>query len=211
MGEDFVYDNFMSFQVKKIEVEMDHTDRPFLHEYYNIHFFFERPLSPIRSFEARVINSLIDGFNENVKKMPKYIVIILDKDIIKTNLKRVVGFGIRFMLETSIEYIMKEVNRLISRWKDDLKHKRVGALSSSTEPRVIWTTVIKRPFNTHPSMHSTYKMVGKTNNVIKDTVRKFDKYSNIIYIKTVNEYLHFDNMGKLTASGRSAFWNEVNK
>ena len=140
---------------------MDHRDRPFLHEYYNVDFFFERPLSQIRSFEARVINSLIDAFNKNKKKMPKYIIMILDKDIIEANLKRVVGFGIRFMLQTSIEYIMKEVNRLMSRWKDDLKQKRAGALSSSAEPRVILTMVIKRPFNTHPSMHSIYKMVGK--------------------------------------------------
>ena len=42
-------------------------------------------------------------------------------------------------------------------------------------------------------------------------MRKFDKHSHIIYIEMVNEYLHFDNMGKLTASGRSTFWNEVNK
>ena len=130
IGEDFIYDNFTTFQAKKIEVEMDHTDRPFLHEYYNVDFFFERPLSPIRSFEARVINSLIDAFNENKKRMPKYIVMILDKDIIEANLKRVVSFGIRFMLQTSIEYIMKEVNRLISQQKDDLKQKRAGALSS---------------------------------------------------------------------------------
>ena len=104
---------------------------------------------------------------------------------------------------------MKETNNLISRRKDDMKQRRGGSISSSAEPRIMWTTVVKRPFNTHYSMHEIYKMVGKTNTVIEGVVRKYNKYNHLIYIETVNEYLHFDTMGKLSAAGRTAFWKEI--
>ena len=80
VGDEFLYDTFTTFQVKKVEAEMDNVDRPFLHKYYNVKFFFECPLSEIRSFEARVINSLIDGLNTSLKRLAKYIIFVLDKD-----------------------------------------------------------------------------------------------------------------------------------
>ena len=207
VGDEFLYDTFTTFQAKKVEAEMDNVDRPFLHEYYNVKFLFKRPLSEIRSFEARVINSLIDGLNTSLKRLPKYIIFVLDKDIIESNLRRIQGYGIRSMMQASIEYLMKEANKLISRRKDDMKQRRGGSISSSAEPRIMWTTIIKRPFNTQYSMHEIYKIVSKANTVIEEAVRKFNKYNHLIYIETVN--LHFDTMGKLSAAGRTAFWKEI--
>ena len=172
--DDFIYNTFTRFQAAKLEVKMDETTPPFLHEYYNVQFYYQLLLSNIKSFEARIVNSLIDAHNEKTNKfrLPKYILIIPDKDIIESALSRITGFSIKSIMRESTEYITKEFTKIIVRRKDDLKSKRGGVIASSAEPRLIWVTIIKRPFNTHPSKHQVYKMVGKANDVMEEMVRK---------------------------------------
>ena len=58
-------------------------------------------------------------------------------------------------------------------------------------------------------MKPLFKLVKKANEVLEDLVRKYDKYSHIIYMESLTEFKFFDTCGKLTSSGKSSFWREI--
>ena len=104
---------------------------------------------------------------------------------------------------------MSDFNKTLATRKEDLRGKRGGAMSTAAEPRIIWASIIRWPFNMHDDVKPIYKLVRKANEVLEDMVRKYDKYAHIIYIESLTELRHFDTTRKLTASGKSSFWREI--
>ena len=209
IGDGFLYDIFTSYQAAKTEASIDKFKPPYMYDYYNIHYGFHPPLSQIKSTEARISNSLIELLNSKEFKLPKYILIIPDKDLIEGVLSQFCDYGFKKVFRASIKWLMNDINKTLSIRKEALRSKRGGALSTSAEPRLIWISIIKRPINIHDDVKAVYKLVRKANEVLEDVVRKFDKYSHFIQIDTLNEHKFFDSMGKLTATGKSTFWREI--
>ena len=111
MGDAFLYDTFATFKGMKTEASIQKEQAPYLHEYYNVKMFFQRLLSSIRWLETRVINSFVEGLNEN-QKLPKYVLVILDKDLVEAVLP--CDFGIKIKFESMISYIMREFNKFVA-------------------------------------------------------------------------------------------------
>ena len=191
----------------KTEAYINKERQPFMYEFYNTKFFMQQPLSSVRLLENRVINAFIEGLNEMVK-LPKYILVVLDKNLIDAVDTE---FGVKLALMKMVNYISNELIKAINCRKDDIKMKRPGGLASSGEPRLIWVSVVHRPKNTHPNMHHIYKLVSKTNEVIEEVVKRNNRISHILYVESVNEYMHFDHVGKLTDIGKQHYWEEVDK
>ena len=141
-------------------------------------------------------------------KLPKYIIIILHKDLIE-EAARPCDFGIKLKLYRMITYIMDEFERLTEIRKEDLKSKRRGAVSSSAEPRFIWCTVIPRPHNTEYNRQKIFKLVGKTNEVLEDLVERRCRHGHLLYVDNINQYMHFDRCGSLTPGGRMQLWQQI--
>ena len=211
IGDTFLYDTFTTFQLAKTEAHIDKIKPSYIYDYYNVQFGFHPPLSQTRSIEARYVNSFTELLNGNSKdfRLPKYIIIILESDIIAESVKRNNDYGFKKVYRIGVEWVMNEFNRILDSRKEELRNKRPGALSTSAEPRLIWVTTMRRLFNIHEDVKTTFKMVKKANEVLEDLVKKFDKYSHIIYMDMMDEFKYFDIMGKLTNTGKSTYWRVI--
>ena len=139
-------------------------------------------------------------------KLPKYILIMLDTDIIQSVDTK---FGVKLTLCKILTWLMDEILRFINIRKEDIRSKKPGALASSAEPRIVWCSILQRPRNTNPEMHRIFKLVGKTNEIIEQIVRSNDQCSHMLYVESIDQYVHFDYQGKLTGLGRTQFWKEI--
>ena len=147
IGDTFIYNTFSVFQASKMEASIDKKKPPYLHDYYNVQFFCQAPLSSIRSTEARFINSFIKALNGKTK-LPKYVLLIPDTDIIQGVVERICDYGFKSVYYEAIDYVMREMNKIVGIRKEDLRSKRTGVLSNSIEPKFIWVTAMKRPYTT---------------------------------------------------------------
>ena len=208
VGDGFLHDCFSTFQATRMEARIDKTKPPYLHDYYNVQFFMCQPLSNVKSVEARIVNLLIEGLN-NKLKLPKYILIIPEKDFLAGMVPRLFDHGVKSLMKDGLEWMMKNMLRLLDTRKEDIRNKRPGALSTSAEPRLIWVTTMFRPKDVHPSVKEALKLVRKGNECLEELVKTYDRYNHILYVENIDEYKYFDNMGKLTSSGKSAYWREI--
>ena len=64
------------------EVIVNKHDIPYLHSFYNVHGFSTHPSSGNHRTIGRIINALIHALNTR-KRLPRFLVVIIDKDIIE--------------------------------------------------------------------------------------------------------------------------------
>ena len=68
--------------------------------------------------------------------------------------------------------------------------------------------MILRPRVMDAHMIAIYSKHGKFNRALEDGVSQ-QRYHHIMYLENVNEELHFDTLGKLTAKGKNEMWTEI--
>ena len=129
--------------------------------------------------EARVYNALVEALNEKVR-LPKYILIILDKDAIEGVMYRIFDCGFKVVFREAIEWLIRNIEKALAMRKEDLRNKKPCALSTSAEPRLIWVTFLIRPHNLHHSVTDMYKLVKKSNQVLEECVERFNRYNHIL-------------------------------
>ena len=80
---------------------------PYLWNYYNVLPLMTGAFHE-RSVMARVTNNLIEGFN----KMPRFIIVILDKELLRAihHFK----FGISKMISIDLGWVIKEISKTIN-------------------------------------------------------------------------------------------------
>ena len=172
---------------------------------YNVVLYFVSGVSRVKSLMVRIINSTLEGLN-NKERLPKYVLMMLDKDLIE-NLDYF-DFGVTEILDDCLYWLVKEINKIFEIRRDDLKSKKLGSLSTATEPRVIWVAMIHRPIIQDERMKEIYNKRSKFNRALSAAVTRF-RYHHIMYIDNVCEESHFDRIGKLTAKGKSEMWLEL--
>ena len=182
----------------------------FMYQQYNIMFWYKSPLVPQPS-AVRIFKSFIDGLN-TTPKLPKYILIFSDDDIIKTT--KHLDFGIMTMLQEQLKWLFEQLNKYSTRRCDDLRATRIGALNTVThEPRFIWVTMIQRPFLPSASLQQK-KIFGLRihfNELLREMV-SHECYMYIMHpqIPLANKEL-FSAEGELTSTGQLVYWQEVNE
>ena len=82
IGDDFFRSIFPMLLALKQEALIHKTDLPCLYEYYNVYGNPMMMNSGVRHTIAQMINSVIKGLNSR-ERLPHFLVIIIDKDIIK--------------------------------------------------------------------------------------------------------------------------------
>ena len=142
IGDSFLHDVFTTFQASKTEVFVEKVKPPYLYDYYNIHYGFHPPLSLMKSVGARISNSLIELLNWNEFRLPKYIIVIPDKDLIEGAMDQIWDYGFKKVFRSLVDWVMSDINKMLSIRKEDFCNKRGGALSTAAEPRIIWTSII---------------------------------------------------------------------
>ena len=154
---------------------------------------------------------MITAFNKR-EKLPRYIIILLDKDILDAMAPIDKDETIDNALEKCLMYMARQCDRLIAARKEQLLKKRLGAVNF--EPRIIWIKMILRPAITsdyHPdnNRHQVQQALDIFNETLDHLADKFNHY--ILEITELEYLQHFDNLGNLNYKGKITFWKDLDK
>ena len=69
MGDKFLAETFPFLQQLKMDAIATKGPVPYLYEYYNIFGWYQSPVSTEESVPAKILNSLMEGFNK-IHRMP---------------------------------------------------------------------------------------------------------------------------------------------
>ena len=183
-------------------------ETPYLYQQYHIKPFYQASSGSASGTLFKIYNSVVEGLNSD-NKLPEYIIVLLDRDII-LDLDYFVP-GTLFILHQEIKWLSKQLDRVLTARWECLKQLSPGAVD--TETKIIWINMLQRPFIKHPPF-PTYNLVvklrSKFNKILEQEARK-SKYSYILDVKNVPRNSgNFDTMGNLTFAGKTEFWKEVN-
>ena len=195
-GDDFMKDLMNTFRAVKTQVKTSNTDLPYLHDNYNIVWLDTPKWSNIRSFLATVFNRLVKELNTKPYYLPHYLVIVLNKDLIQS--AELFNYGVSRTIEDTLKWFLVNVNSVIETRKEDLSKKRAGAVSTTTEPRLVLVNMIKCPEN---SMNKkVYSLATKFNRILQEVIAG-NKCSHYLPIEIKQNNTNFDHIGNITQRG----------
>ena len=135
--------------------------------------------------------------------LPKYVVMILDSDIIE--LVNFIDYGVRDIIADALQWIQNCLTNNFYTRKEDIKKKKPRALAADNTPIITWIALVNRPKTL--AKKQTFSLVAKTNDAMKEMVSK-SVNTRMITLSTVNELSHFDGWGRLTPLGKTQYWAE---
>ena len=153
-GDSFLISMFSKLQALNSSAVSTNKTRPFIYEMYNVSAWTGSGKKCI----TRIVNALVAALNEKTI-LPKYILMVIDRDIIMDTEK--VDRGYWLLIEDQIEWVQKQITKVLTRRREDLKYKRAGSLPDSTEPKVIWIKIINRPYENNESSAIKYNPISK--------------------------------------------------
>ena len=122
--------------------------------------------------------------------------IILDKDMIDyTN-------GSMSLIEDALKWLLININADIETRKEDLRKKRPGALTTTTEPRLIWSQMIRRPGDTTET--------DEFNTILEDTIAG-DECSHILKVHLNAGTSNFYRMNQISHDGKVCYWRLIDE
>ena len=179
---------------------------PYIFEHYNILPYYRvGNVNPESSFLARFINSVVYGLNKNQRKLPKYVILILDKDLLEN--AKFNNFGATELIQQAVKYMINEIFSAFETCKEDVKGKHLGALHSSYEPRLIWVKMIRRPYIEGGTKY-IYPHTRCFNEALEQILASTN-YSHIVDINLPDDQSLFDRNGDLTNNGKILFWENL--
>ena len=206
LGDDSLRRFFDAFTDMKKTARDENHQIPYLFDYYNVESFHAPQLSNNRSVMARIVNTLIKEMNSPAHQhLPRYIVILLDKDLVHE--ANVFDFGVSETLEDIIKWLLININRCVELRKEDLRGRRPRAISTEAEPRLIWVSMLQRP--DHSMDKRVYSLARKFNSIMEKVITG-DKRSHILKIHVDLHEGNFDRVGNLTMAGQYEFWKCIN-
>ena len=189
----------------RTQAKLNGKDQPFIYQFFNVVTIHKDSYGNHSSHLTRMNNAVVDEMNA-VVELPKYIVLILDADII--HLAGYFDYGVKKILLNAITWLYSNISANLETRKEDIKAKRPGALFSFDEPKIIWVEAIARPPNS--SKKEVYSLIAKFNECINDLVAR-NHFNYGMKIEMVNELNHFDLGGRLAASGKEMLWLEIDR
>ena len=148
---------------------------------------------------SRILNTLAAGINE-VFRLPKYLVVILDDDLIQY--LNYDGYGCATCYGEWIEFLVEGFKDLFQDAKDKLPKKAV----KDSFPWTYWVTAPRHKFFRNNSAHT------KFNNTLEATIKS---QPNMRLIK-LKEIWDFENMnlveqhsGRISFEGLSTYWLSI--
>ena len=147
---------------------------------------------------SRVVNSFAKGISSN-KKLPKYMVIVLDNDLIEY--LGYTQFGVSGLLGEWIDYLAKTLDAYVTEKKAQLPSKPV----KRDWPLVYW---VQAP---HHRWFTDNPLQSKFNNTLDATPKL---YKNMHFVKIKNVWDYDDNMlvnpnGSIMTVGLFKYWEAI--
>ena len=158
VGDTSLKEYYQSFLSMRTQAKEANAKLPYLFENYNVEHFKPPEMSNVKSVLARMVSSLIQAMNEACQHhLLRYLLVIPDKDLVKE--ANVFDYGVTRILEDIIKYLLININQAIEVHKEDLKGKRMGAISTAVEPRIIWVKMIVRPQTSNKKVLLSHKKI----------------------------------------------------
>ena len=133
LGDTFLREAHYTYKSMINQAVNKGLDRPYLAANYNTTALYAEKLINMNAFLARILNAFIDGLNNPLKHhLPCYVIIMLDKDLIHN--AKVFDYGVSRTFEDTLKWLLVNINRCVEICKKDLKQKRKGAVSLTSEP-----------------------------------------------------------------------------
>ena len=208
MGDAFLHNNWDTVLSWK-----SGADKMFMLKYFKAISCHPGIHSNIDSVIACIFNEFIHHMNKKSQssefKLPRYIVILPDKDILADiNFN---NFGIERIVDDAIHWLSRNVHRSIQLRREDMQLKNPGSVGSSSLPKVIWVNMLVWPFLKKVEKPFILSQCGKFNTCIERMVDKFPNYHSMKIWMPVEINLYDQYTGVLSEVGKAAFWKEVNK
>ena len=210
VGDKFAFQAFPSFRNMKTAATITKKKPPYLYQFYNISSYCTNQLSHNRNGMSHILNSFIEGLNNNLK-LPKYVIFVPDKDLVENHDH--FDFGAQTIFDMTLESLFKKVNMAITRRREDMFYKRPGSLASYFEQRVIWLKIINRPTTGDKKMREKMILREKFNNTLETQFPKEKQMfiMNIDAFESDDAQFLFTATNELTSDGYVTFWSEVTK
>ena len=209
VGDAFLSRSQATLYAMRSEATSMQKQLPYIFDYYNTRTYFTNPRSDMKSVLAHIYNSVIKGINANAK-LPKYVIVCPDKDIVHGIPANYSEKGTDHIIEQSLKFLIREINTAFDIRKDEICNKKPGAMSTALEPRIIWVSMINRtPARiAYREDAASYFFKKRFNEILCELILN-DRYSHYIEITSVDNYTDFDRSGLLSAAGKYQFWREV--
>ena len=205
IGDAFLKEIFPILQGLKTQKIMLKKPPPYIYEYFNTFGFITCNGTSQRNILARLLNALIEAFNRR-EKLPRYIVVILDKNLIEAAVQANFDYGITKMLSKWVNWFSNMIDRHVEIRKQELLNKRPGAVES--DPKIIWIKMLDRPHVQKPNPRfKVQSLKGKFNELIDDIVSA-KRNNHFMSISSVEYLRHFTNGGELNQMGALQYWKE---
>ena len=154
-----------------------------------------------------MINSIIDAIKER-KRLPKYLVMIPDKDIIQHDVD-FFSEEVPLILNEILRWFVRQIDLIIRRQKIDFLDRKPGSLQGFS-PKTIYVCMLCRCGYSEDSSSTVAQILRlrpKFNDALNDAVAKVDQY--IMTINSCGSFEHFDKRGNLSKKGKYCFWWEL--
>ena len=179
---------------------------PYLEEYYNVEPFYPITSDVKSNATSRIFNAVMDALNKD-NKLPRFLVVLLDKDIL-SDLK-LFDFGLSKNIMAILNWLIHQINITVRRKKCHIRSMKPGALGSDDDPTTIFMDMIQRIGNFQKDSKITaYNDARfKFNSLLHKVVAK--QQHKIMSIRSCTSPDHFDACGNLTNKGKIEFWLEA--
>ena len=185
------------------EATIAKAELPYMHRYYNIKRFYAENFNYSVNAVKRIQNTFIEALEDN-QRLPRLIIVFLDRDLIDSIGKANLDDGTEIALGKLIDKILSIIDRIAEARKADMYYRKPGSVSPG-EPKFIWVKMLRRHgFNKHPVL----TLQKNFNEILEDALA--DKRHN--YIMDLDEAVtsdSFDRNADLRASGLIDLWNEI--
>ena len=177
----------------------------FLQQYFNVKMV-ENASGCEETAMARIINALILELNKKDAKLPWYLIVVMDKDILLEVGKNQSFSEAQIITAEIVQWMVRQITSIIRRKRMDLLEKHPGAVC---ETKIIFTRMLKRigTFHEQSPINNLVQLRAKMNDALNNIVAKMEHY--ILTINGCTSYEHFDKQGKLSVKWKTTFWHEM--
>ena len=141
LGDWFLKDTFPTLQVLKHGSTVQRKLPPYIYDMYNLFYFFTSPLSFGNNTLFQINNVFIEAINRR-DQLPKFIIIVLDHDLI--DMINRFDFGITAELERCVKWLAIQMERSLAAKKDQMWNIKPGSVPHD-DPKFIWVEMFNRP------------------------------------------------------------------
>ena len=158
---------------------------------------------------SRILNATIKALNTE-HRLPKMLIIIMDKDIINDLNDEDFDYGANKCLAMNINWLLKQIDIAVRRTRLQILEKKPGAVNGD-DLKIIYMQMIRcvEHYKNTSKMAKVCGLRSKFNEFLSEAAGRFNTY--ILSIRSCTGPEYFDHLGNLSVKGKDAFWWELDE